>query len=333
MEAQVPESLIRFIQSGKKFIVAGHREPDGDCVGSQLALCSVLKRLGKKAIACSAGPFKRTEINSFASSFVSRIPEEDKEGACAILVDCSTVERAGDVAPFLKGLPLAVVDHHARAAEGRPATGDHSPSGDEAPLYLDIKAPSVTFMILRIIQALGMEPNREEAELLLFGLCTDTGFFRHVDDTGAAVFEAAADMIRAGANPKQIFARIHGGKSLNSRILMGIILARSQTCFGGKLVLSWETFEETQKYGLEGRDSDSLYQMLQSVDGAEAICIIRQEKPEECTVGLRSRDGVDVSVVAAEFGGGGHKNASGLSCPGKIEELRPRLLEAFKKVL
>ncbi|MDR1047216.1 MAG: bifunctional oligoribonuclease/PAP phosphatase NrnA, partial [Treponema sp.] len=66
---------------------------------------------------------------------------------------------------------------------------------------------------------------------------------------------------------------------------------------------------------------------------AEAICIIRQEKPEECTVGLRSRDGVDVSVVAAEFGGGGHKNASGLSCPGKIEELRPKLLEAFKKVL
>jgi phosphoesterase RecJ-like protein len=332
LEAQVPESLIRFIQSGKKFIIAGHKEPDGDCVGSQLALCSVLKRLGKKAIACSAGPFKRTEINSFASSFVSRPSAEETEGAFVILVDCSTAERAGDIAPFLKGLPLALVDHHARTAEGRPETG-HSPSGGEAPLYLDIAAPSTTFMILRIIQALGMEPNREEAELLLFGLCTDTGFFRHVDDTGAATFEAAADMIRAGANPKQIFARIHGGKSLNSRILMGIVMARSRTHFDGKLALSWETFDETQKYGLEGRDSDSLYQMLQSIEGVEAICIIRQETPENCTAGLRSRDRVDVSVIAAEFGGGGHKNASGLSYSGKIEELRPKLLEAFKKVL
>jgi phosphoesterase RecJ-like protein len=332
LEVQVPESLIRFIQSGKKFIIAGHEEPDGDCAGSQLALCSVLKRLGKTVIACSAGPFKRTEINSFASSFVSRLSAEEKEGAFVILVDCSTLERAGDMAAFLKGLPLAVVDHHARAAEGRHETGDHSPSGDETPFYLDINAPSVTFMILRIIQALGMEPNREEAELLLFGLCTDTGFFRHVDDTGAATFEAAADMIRAGANPKEIFARIHGGKSLNSRILIGIILARSRTHFGGRLVLSWETFEETEKYALEGRDSDSLYQMLQSVEGVEAICIIRQERPEDCTVGLRSRDRVDVSVIAAEFGGGGHKNASGFKYSGKIEELRPKLLEAFKKV-
>jgi phosphoesterase RecJ-like protein len=333
LEAQVPESLIRFIQDGKKFIIAGHEEPDGDCVGSQLALCSILKRLGKKAIACSAGPFKRTEINSFAPSFVSRLSAEEKEGASVILADCSTVERTGDMAPFLKGLPLAVVDHHARAVEGKPETGDHPPSGDQASLYLDINAPSVTFMILRIIQALGMEPNREEAELLLFGLCTDSGFFRHVDDTGAAAFDAAADMIRAGANPKQIFARIHGGKSHDSRILMGIILARSQTRFGGKLILSWETFEETQKYSLEGRDSDSLYMMLQSVDKVEAICIIRQESPEACTVGLRSRDRVDVSVIAAEFGGGGHKNAAGFKYPGKIEELRPKLLEAFKKVL
>jgi phosphoesterase RecJ-like protein len=347
LEAQVPENLIRFIRSGKKFIIAGHKEPDGDCVGSQLALCSALGRLGKKVIACSAGPFKRTEINPFASSFVSRLSAEEQEEAAVILLDCSTAERTGDLAPFLKGLPLAVVDHHAQAAGdgvvqpasssspagGRHVTGDRPLFGDQAPLlYLDITAPSVTFMILRIIQALGMEPNREEAELLLFGLCTDTGFFRHVDDTGAAVFEAAADMIRAGANPKQVFAWIHGGKSLNSRILMGLVLARSQAHFGGKLVLSWETFEESQKYGLEGRDSDSLYQMFQSVDGAEAICIIRQETPENCTVGLRSRDKVDVSAIAAEFGGGGHKNASGFSYSGKIEELRPKLLEAFKKV-
>jgi phosphoesterase RecJ-like protein len=321
---EVPGELIQFIKTGSKFLVAGHKEPDGDCVGSQLALCAVLRRLGKEAVPCSAGPFKRTEVLPYASRFTAAPDAAEQENARVIVVDCSTPQRTGDLASFLEGLPAAVIDHH--------ATGDHPASSMETPVFLAPEAPSVTFLILLLIEALGLTPAPEEAELLFFGLCTDTGFFRHVDAGGAETFAAASRMIRAGASPKAAFQAIHGGKSLGSRILMGILLARCESLFDGRLICTFERYEETRQFGLEGRDSDSLYQLLQSVAGVEAIVIIRQETPENCTVGLRSRDAVDVAAIAAGFGGGGHKNAAGISMAGTIEELRPKLLAAFETV-
>jgi phosphoesterase RecJ-like protein len=316
--------LIQFIKSGSKFLVAGHKEPDGDCAGSGLALCSALRRLGSEAVPCSAGPFKRTEIMPWAPLFTAAPGEKERDGAKLIVLDCSRAERTGDLAPYLEGLPLAIIDHH--------AAGDHPENRAEAPVFLDPAAPSTSFMILELIEALGLSPAKEEAELLLFGLCTDTGFFRHVDQGGAETFEAAARMIRAGASPRNAFLAINGGKSLDSRILMGHVLSRAESFFDGRLVLSFEEYEDTRRFGLEGRDSDSLYQLLQSVSGVEAIVIIRQETPENCTVGFRSRDRIDVGAIAASFGGGGHKNAAGLSVRGVISDIKHGIIEAFGKV-
>jgi phosphoesterase RecJ-like protein len=346
--APVPPELVSFIRTGASFIVAGHREPDGDCVGSQLALCSVLRRLGKAAFPCSAGPFKRTEILSYTDRFVP-VPQ-DRAGMKVIIVDCSAPNRTGDLAPLLEGLPAAVIDHHAvvssetfagmkAAGDGVTESGGAGPAGPEGgaaagafPLYLDAGAPSTTALVARLVTALGLEPEGEEAELLLFGLCTDTGIFRHTDQGGAAVFDTAAALIRAGASPKRVFQAIQGGKSLNSRILLGRILSRAESRFGGRLILSREEYEDVRRFGLESRDSDSLYQLLQSVAGVEAMVIIRQEDPENCSIGFRSRDRIDVAALAAAFGGGGHRNAAGASVPGRIDSLMPRILAAFEKI-
>jgi phosphoesterase RecJ-like protein len=125
---------------------------------------------------------------------------------------------------------------------------------------------------------------------------------------------------------------MHGGKSLDSRYLLGIVLGRAEPYFGGRLIVSTEEYEDTQRYGLEGRDSDALYQLLQSISGVEAIAIIRQEKPDNCTVGLRSLDSVDVAAIARSLGGGGHKNAAGLSINGIIPEIKTKILAAFKNI-
>jgi phosphoesterase RecJ-like protein len=332
----VPPELVSFIRTGSSFIVAGHKEPDGDCVGSQLALCSVLRRLGKEAIPCSAGPFRRTEIMPYADRFAPVPP--DRTGMRVIVVDCSAPDRTGDLAPLLEGLPAATIDHHAVASSGISAgmkaagAGGTVNAGTASPVFLDPGAPSTTALVVRLVTALGLEPDPEEAELLLFGLCTDTGFFRHVDEDGAETFDIAADLIRAGASPKRVFQAIHGGKSLNSRILLGTILSRAESRFGGRLILSREEHEDLRRFGPESRDSDSLYQILQSVTGVEAIVIIRQESPENCSIGFRSRDQVDVAALAAAFGGGGHKNAAGATVPGRIDSLMPQILAAFEKI-
>ena len=315
----VPASLLTFIKEGSSFLVAGHKEPDGDCVGSQLALCSVLKRLGKRAIPCSSGPFKRPEIAVYEDQFTAE--PQVYPGTRAIIMDCSSLERTGALEGFLKDLPVAIIDHHAAG----------NPSGTV--VFLDPWAPSVTVMIQAIIEDLGMTPTKEEAELLFFGLCTDTGFFRHIDSGGERAFESASRLIHAGVSPKKTFQKINGGKSLDSRILLGLILSRTESYFNGKLLISHENLEDTQRFGLQGRDSDMLYQLLLSVAGVEAVVVIRQESPVTCTVGLRSIDAVDVSKVAMKFGGGGHKQASGFTAEGTIVPLKKAILKEFGDLL
>ena len=319
-----PKELLDFISQGEKILIVGHKEPDGDCLGSQLALSSALRRMGKETILCSAGPFKRSEVRRYEPLFVSAPDTKGIERA--IVIDCSSIERTGDIEPYLEGLSLAVIDHHDNRK-----TGDVAPSSLAA-CFIDADAPSTTFMVMKVLKALGHELNQEEAEFLFFGLCTDTGFFRHVDNEGAETFEAAADLISAGANPKNAYSAIYGGKSLDSRKLIGHILLRAEPFFEGKLVISSEEYEETCLYGNESRDSDILFQLFQSVDGVEAIAVIRQESPENCTIAFRSRTWVDVGSIAESFGGGGHKNAAGCIVASSIAELKPALIKVFEGV-
>ncbi|MCL2765411.1 MAG: bifunctional oligoribonuclease/PAP phosphatase NrnA [Treponema sp.] len=321
--APVPAELIEYIKKGSCFIIAGHKEPDGDCIGSQLALRSALLRLGKKAIVCAEGPYKRTELRDFIGQLVSNPFDSghNYSDARVIIADCSGRERTGELYDFLDKFPCAIIDHHAAVT--------HPPSTLQAPVYVDANSPSCTLLVYKIIKALGLELTKDEATLLLFGLCTDTGFFRHMTEKNAGAFEAAADMIRSGASPKEIFNIINGGKSLSSRILTGNILSRTESYFDGRLLISWETLDEYNTFGLESRDSDILNQLLLSVKGVEATVIIRQECADNCTVSLRSIDKIDVSQIASSFDGGGHKNASGLTMKGTISFVKQNMLNSF----
>jgi len=320
----VPEELVTFIKTCSKFIIAGHKEPDGDCVGSQLALRGALLRMGKEAIVCSAGPFKRAEIKEYTNQFVAIPPEANKTNTKVIIVDCSGKERTGNINEILNEFPCAVIDHHAAV--------NHPPSTIDEPVYIDPNAPSCSLLIYKVINALGLESTEEEASLLLFGMCTDTGFFRHLTERNAQVFECVAKLVSRGASPKKIFYKLNGGKNLISRKLLGNILSRTESYFNGKLLLSYETLNEFETFGLEARDSDNLNQMLLAVEGTEAIVIIRQECADNCTVSLRSIDKVDVSLIAASLGGGGHKNASGLTMKGDIPFVKQILLDSFKNI-
>jgi len=317
-----PGELIQYIKTNSNFIIAGHKEPDGDCVGSQLALRSALLRLGKKAIVCSAGPFKRTELKGYAEHFET-IPK-DTIDAKVILVDCTSIDRTGDIMETLEKLPIAVIDHH--AAE------NHQPSTLDRPVYVDDNMPSCTLLVYKLIKALGLEITKEEAVLLFFGMCTDTGFFRYLTEDNADVFFIASELIKCGASPKEIHKIIYGGKSLNSRILMGHILSKTESYFDGKLMLSYETLDEFNTFGIESRDSDSLNQMMLSIEGLEAFVTIRQECIDSCTVSLRSKDKINVAQIAYSFGGGGHKNAAGLTMKGDIPFVKQSILNSFQNI-
>jgi phosphoesterase RecJ-like protein len=310
----VPQGILDFINEGSAFLVAGHEDPDGDCVGSQLALEALLGQLGKKVTLVSAGPWKRNEVARFQERFRDTVG--DTRNMRLLVVDCSSLERTGKLKAALAGLPAAFIDHH--------QTGELA-----GHCYLNPSAPSATVLVLALWDAYGFSLTLEVAEYLLLGLCTDTGFFRHVDGGGAETLADTQKLVAAGGNLKKTFAAINGGRTLNSRKLLGTVLAKAESYYDGRLIVSTEELEETERFGRESRDSDMLYQLLQSVDGVEAIVIIRQDEPGKCALSFRSKSDLDVSKVAVTFGGGGHKNASGAYPEGTIADLKPQIIERF----
>ncbi len=162
---------------------------------------------------------------------------------------------------------------------------------------------------------------------------TDTGFFRFLSEKDSDALVLISHLIEAGANPKKTYDKINSGKPYSTRKLLGILLDHAELHLDGKLSLTYETMDDTHRFGQEGRDSDLLYQALLSTKGVEAAAFIRQETENTCTAGFRSRDKVDVSSVAKKFGGGGHKNAAGVSCEGRLESLIPAIIKEFARIM
>lgn len=313
--------LIEFLDTHESFLIVGHKEPDGDCLGSQIALSSLLRRRGKRTLLLSSGPFARTEIAPFAPLFQDHVaPPADLDPQPAIIVlDCSSLSRIGPIADQLPSdAPLAFIDHHAAGTV----------SGDVR--FVDPASPAVAYLIQLVIEAMGERPTAEEAQVLLFGLCTDTGFFRHLDERAGDIFAAVGRLVEAGASPKRAFDAMNGGKPFESRKLMGELLTRAELRYDGRMVITSMNIEDQRRYGLIGRDSDMLYQLLLTVAGIEVAVVVRQENETECTVGFRSKDRIDVASVAASFGGGGHRLAAGLHLEGQSGNVAEQMVAAFE---
>ncbi len=319
---KVPEKLIEFLKKYDNYIISGHKDPDADAIGSSIAMSMYLKRFNKNTHLMSAGPFKRTEIKKFEHLFSSDLPKNHNftpENTGFIIVDCAGFDRIGDIAEKVDKFPYVIIDHHATNKETNEAS------------FIMPTAPSATYLIQALFEETVGEMTKEEADVLFLGLCTDTGYFRHLDERSGEVFRHASRLIDVGISPKVTFMHMNGHKQFESRLLIARILERMQRYYDGHLIISYETLTDRKEFGLEARDTDMLYQLIQSIEGVQAICIVRQESETHCSVGFRSLDKVDVSVIASSFGGGGHKQASGLYIEGLIDDLIPQFVDAFKE--
>ncbi|MGI0530338.1 DHH family phosphoesterase [Treponema socranskii] len=318
-------SFCDFIDRHDFFYICGHKEPDGDCICSCIALGMLVQKKGKEFQLLSAGPFKRTEIKRYEDRFspsMRFLSEEERKKSALIITDCSEYARLGDIDGDLKNLDTCVIDHHKTAS---------APEG--ALCIIDSSSPAACAIVQLLYESVAGSMPKETAEILFTGLCTDTGFFRFLESDSAEVFKAASRLVSSGANPRATYDFITGGKPYDTRKLLASTLSRAERYLDGKLIVTSETTDDTQKWGAEGRDSDALYTLLLAVEKTLAVVFVRQESEHSCTIGFRSRGNVDVSAVAAKFGGGGHKNASGASSSGKIDTLIPQIVKEFARVL
>jgi phosphoesterase RecJ-like protein len=314
-------AAVQFIKSHTSFVVLGHKEPDGDCVASQIATARLLRALGKEATLHSAGPFDRPEISRFESEFSLTVPAERRSSSAVIILDCSTPDRTGPLGAAVAGLPCLVVDHHSSGE----AFGDAR--------MVDASAPSSTMIVLDLFEALGVTPDADTARLLLFGLCTDTGFFRHLGAGSAATYRAIARLVELGTSTADVYMMVYGSRELASRKLLAEMVLHAESHLGDRLILTWQMIADRTRLDAHQRGEDDLYRLLQTIKGNVAVALIKEESEGVFSVGLRSTSAVDVGAVAASFGGGGHKQAAGFDIRGSLASVKKAVIDALQPLL
>jgi phosphoesterase RecJ-like protein len=317
-----PDEALEFLRSHSRFLILGHKEPDGDCIASQLSFQRFLEALGKHGRLINIGPFDRPEIGHFERKFAPGVSAADLEGNPAVvIVDCSTAERTGSAGDGVRGLPTLVVDHHSSGEEFGSAR------------FVDTSSPATTLLVLALSDAYQVPLSSEFARLVLFGLCTDTGFFRHLGAGSGETFRTIARLVEAGTSTAEIFQMIYGKRNLKSRKLLALMLQRTESLWDDRLLLTWQTMEDRGKRGDYSRGEDELYRLLQTVKGNEVVVFIKEEGEGRYSIGLRSNNAVDVGRIAESFGGGGHRQAAGCDMAGTLDSLKKAIIGIFEPIL
>lgn len=318
------EAIAEALLAHDDFCICGHVSPDGDCLGSQLALAAALRKAGKHVTCLLA----RQEPIDVAFSFLPGASElvyaADYVGSCKsfIAVDVPTPVRLGDAAHLQERAAFTVtIDHHAVDSVMSQLS------------YTDPDAASTTMLVWRTVEAMGVGIDAAIATCTYTGLMTDTGSFQH-QNTNAEAFELGAQMVAAGADPAFIAQQVCQNRSVASLELQRLAIAHMRLLEEGAIALSWISRADMEEFGAVKSDAEPLIDILRSLRGVRVACILREQE-SEVRGSFRSKDGTDVAAIAREFDGGGHKAAAGftLHCPldEAIELVSARLIQALSE--
>jgi phosphoesterase RecJ-like protein len=285
------EAITTVFREGRRFFLVTHINPDGDGIGSMLALALALKDRGKEAWC-----YLDDEMPRFCRWLpgAGEIRREFPEGSdwIGVVLDCAEEKRVGKAAEFLRGLSTVVVlDHH----EVTGALGTHR-------LIETIYATGG--LVFRVLKALSWPLTPEIAENLYVAIFSDTGGFRY-SQTTAETFEVARALVAAGVEPARIAERLYEHYPLSRFCLLRKALERLTLHAGGRVAMSFLGHEDFRECQAGKADPDDFASMLRSIDGVEVSALVKEYNPGEISVSLRSRGGVNVATLAKEFGEAG----------------------------
>lgn len=308
------------IRSGRNFVITSHRNPDGDALGSAIALQKLIRKMGKAAVVqVRDGWPKQLQSIPGADEVVitDDLPQGYPNGVDALFtMECPEKERTGY--PILPG-PVVNIDHHL----GNQMYGEIN--------YLDIDAPSVGEMVMQMNRYLGVELDADIAAAMYVSLATDTGFFRY-SNTTLRTFRAAEAMVRAGANPGKISLEINESASPASIKLLGLCLNSMQFHAGGKIATLELTNAFLEETGATPEDSEGIVNYGRVIDGVLVAAMFKEAK-DGTRVSMRAKPGADVQKIAAMFGGGGHKAAAGCLVPVPIPEAKAKIVALLEGIV
>ena len=313
------ETILQLIDRNRTFLVASHESPDGDAIGSTLALANMLREMGKEVVAYNRdrAPLEYAFLPGHATlvNELGDLPQFD----VGFVLDAGELRRAGD---WLRECcrTLVNIDHH-------PFSEDF---GDV--YYVDTGAAATAILIYRILQAAGHPLSQDTATCIYTAILSDTGSFRY-SNANPEAFQVAGAMIGTGVDPWSIASGLYESQEQERLVLLGMALQTLQVSACGKFASLAVTEEMYRKSGAREEHTDRFVNYPRSIRGVDVAIFFRQLDRNRFKVGFRSKGNIDVGALARTMHGGGHHNAAGATLEGDLETVRKQVCDKVALLL
>ena len=313
------DEILKEIKKAEIIVILTHESPDGDAIGSSLAVKLMLEKMGKMSDVIIP---EYSRLFSFLPS-VDEIKEESeiKNYDLAISVDCANFKRIAKREYFENAKKTIVIDHH----------GSNNMYGDLN--YVNPVSPACCEILAEIIKYFEIEISKDIGTCIMTGIITDTGGFRHVGVT-SETFEFTADLIGKGVDVPDIYKRTLRTTTKSNFELTKRVINRMEILEDGKVTFTYITSKDEEEVNAEPGDHEGLVEIGRDIEGVEVSIFIRQkENTDAYKVSLRSSNDINVSDICLMFGGGGHPRAAGALVQGNKEQVKEKIMKEVKKAL
>jgi bifunctional oligoribonuclease and PAP phosphatase NrnA len=316
------EEIGRALREHQKFAVLSHVRPDGDALGSQLALAFSLRQLGKEVRIWNEDGMLEKYSFMPGAKLLSKPPSAPEDVDVAIALDTAIQNRLGTTLAAIRSAKIWInIDHH----PSNPGYGDI--------VYVDPDAPATGQIIVDLIKNQNLPLNREIAEQLYVAISTDTGSFQYPNTT-AHTFELAAELVRAGVDVGRISQQLYEDYPRRRTELLRELLATMRFDAGGRIASFSLSLNLANQLGVLPEDNEGLIDHLRAIRGVVVAAFFEELPDGKVRVSMRSKsEQVDVRAICEKFGGGGHVLAAGARVRGTLEEVKAKILEAICDVI
>ncbi|MBU1007030.1 MAG: bifunctional oligoribonuclease/PAP phosphatase NrnA [Candidatus Omnitrophica bacterium] len=316
------KQISKAIKEFNSFLISAHINPEGDAVGSQLAMASLLRRLGKKVTILNESPVPHNLRFMKGAEEILKEAPADLNFEAAVILDCPDVGRLGNVARHVTGdKAIFNIDHHISNVN----FGKYN--------FVDADSSSTGEMVFELFEALDIDIMYDEAVAMYVAIMTDTGSFRYTN-TSSRTHMIMAKLLDKGVGPYEIYGHIYENASLQDTNLLAEALGTIKVTDDGKVSWLWVTKEMLKKTKASLEGTEGIINFARAIEDTEIAILFRETGTEgRIKVSFRSKGKVDVNKLAGFFDGGGHATASGCTIFGTIEDVEKKVITKARRIL
>lgn len=310
--------IVDAIRGRQRFVISSHSRPDGDAIGSSLAMAYALRAMGKDAVVVHADPAPPPLMQFVGVPEITIATSVEGSFDAAIIMECGDLGRTG-----VSGLDrffVINIDHH----PGNTGYGQLQ--------WFDAKAAACAEMVFDLVKALGVPLLVEIATHVYVAILTDTGSF-HYSHISPRTFDICRETLEAGVDPVLVARNVYDSNNMGRLKLFGAVLNAMQIDATGRIAIVYVDHEMARAAGGTYEDTEGLINLPLTVKEVLAVVFFKQIEGDEYRISMRSKGDIDISAVAKKYGGGGHKNAAGCAATGPIDALQRILVEHITEAI